>query len=93
MFRTLSGFREGWHSNSPFRDIGVTLGQQSSKLEKPVLLLYGDSHEHLTFQPFPKFRPYLHAIEVFGYPDIKAIEISVDPSARKPFRVTRIFAP
>lgn len=93
MFSPLSGFSKGWHSMSPFRDIGVTLGQQSSKLEKPVLLLYGDSHEFKSFQPFPKYRPFLHAIEVFGYPDIKAIEISVDPDARKPFRVTRIIAP
>ncbi len=93
MFRSLSGFREGWHSMSPFRDIGVTLGKQSSALKKPVLLLYGDSHEHKVFQPFRTYRPYLHAIEVYGHPDLKAIEISVRPDARKPFSVSRVFSP
>lgn len=93
MFRSLSGFREGWHAMSPFRDIGITLGKQSSALKKPVLLLYGDSHEHKVFQPFKKHRPYLHAIEVYGHPDIKAIEIAVRPKAKRPFQVERVFTP
>lgn len=93
MFTPLSGFSKGWWPMSPFFDIGVTLGQQSSALEKPVLLLYGDSHEFKSFQPFPKHRPYLHAIEVYGHPDIKAIEIGVRPDARKPFQVERTFNP
>ncbi|MFK7838075.1 MAG: hypothetical protein AB8B60_17835 [Sulfitobacter sp.] len=93
MFVPLSGFREGWHPMSPFRDIGITLGKQSSALEKPVLLLYGDSHVHKVFQPFAKYRPFLHAIEVYGYPDIKAIEVGVRPNAKKPFQVERVFNP
>lgn len=91
MFAPLSGFRNGWHSMSPYRDIGVTLGKQSSALEKPVLLLYGDSHEHKVFQPFQKHRPYLYAIEVYGNPDVKAIEIGVRPSVKHPFQVERVF--
>ena len=93
MFIPTGGFQNGWWPNSPFRDIGVTLGQQSSALEKPVLLLYGDSHVHKDFKPFPKHRPFLHAIEVFGYPDIKAIEITVDPTRKKPFRVSKELSP
>ncbi len=93
MFTPLSGFHKGWHRMSPYRDIGILLGQKSSAMEKPVLLLYGDSHQHKVFQPFPKYRPYLHAIEVYGFPDIKAIEIAVDPTARKPFTVSRVISP
>ena len=93
MYNPISGFRKGWWPQSPFRDIGVILGKRSSVLKKPVLLLYGDSHEHKVFQPFPEKRPYLHAIEVFGYPDIKAIEIAVRPTAEHPFSVTRVFEP
>ncbi len=93
MFKSLSGFRDGWWPMSPFRDIGITLGKQSSALKKPVLLLYGDSHEHKVFQPFKKYRPYLYAIEVFGHPDIKAIEVGVRPQSSRPFRVEKVFNP
>lgn len=93
MFFETDGFRNGWLDHSPFYDMGVTLGQQSSAFEKPVLLLYGDSHQFKSFQPFPKHRPFLHAMEVYGFPDIKAIEIAVDPNARRPFRVSRVISP
>ena len=93
MFIPQSGFGNGWWSWSPFRVMGVTLGQLSSEHEKPVLLLYGDSHQHKAFQPFPDHRPFLHAIEVYGHPDIKAIEIAVRPGADEPFRVSRTLSP
>ena len=93
MFQPLSGFKKGWWPHSPFREIGLTIGRRSSALKKPVLLVYGDSHVHKAFQPFPEIRPYFHAIEVYGYPDIKAIEIAVQPDAKNPFTVTRVFEP
>ena len=34
--------------------------------------------------------PYLHVIQNFGYPDIKAIEIEVNPSKKIPFNVIKI---
>lgn len=88
-----AGFTRGWRRTSPYRDIGVMLGQRSSAFGKPVLLLYGDSHVQKTFQPFPKARPWLHAIEVFGYPDIKAIEIAIRPGSDTPFTVSQQFEP
>jgi len=93
MFRAVSGFSRGWLPWSPYRDIGVMLGTRSSAWKKPVLLLYGDSHDFKSFQPFPEIRPYLYAIEVYGDPDIKAIEISVRPGASEPFSVTDVFEP
>ena len=93
MFVPTSGFQNGWWASSPFRGIGVTLGKRSSALKKPVLLLYGDSHQHKAFQPFPEHRPYLHAIEVYGHPGIKAIEIAIRPDARTPFEVSKVLNP
>ncbi len=93
MFRPQSGFFRDWQRWSPYRDIGVLLGKRSSAWEKPVLLLYGDSHKHKAFQPFPDLRPYLYAIQIYGEPDIKAIEIAVRPESDSPFSVSRVFDP
>ena len=95
MFYPQAGFTEGWGwwKNSPFRKVAFAISRGSQKFGKPVLLLYGDSHEHKVFKPFPEPRPFWHAIEVHGHPDLKAIEISVTPNARKPFKVTRIIEP
>lgn len=90
MFLGISGFRNGWRGHSPFRDIGVTLGRVSLEYGKPVLLLFGDSHVQRSFKPNPRGWPNLHAIEVFGHPDIKAIEIAVRPNARRPFVVSKV---
>ena len=40
----------------------------------------------------PEKYPFINAIEVFGYPDIKAIEVEVDPSKKTPFNVIKIIS-
>lgn len=73
-----------------YHRFGSALLELSNKYQKPVLILFGDSHEFRVFQPMKKKYPFVHAIEVFGYPDIKAIEIEVDPFNQTPFYVTDI---
>ena len=70
-----------------FRNFSNALNQLSNKYEKPVLILFGDSHRFRTFQPSPKKYPFISAIEVYAWPNLKAIEIEVDVSQKKPFRV------
>ena len=92
--RPCPGFHKGWHRMSPYRDIGILLGQKSSAMGKSrFCCCTGTVISIKCFKPFPKYRPYLHAIEVYGFPDIKAIEIAVDPTARKPFTVSRVISP
>ena len=77
----------------PFREIGESIKKNSLIFKKPVLLLHGDTHNHRTYQPFKKNYPYLHAIETYGSPDIKAIEIAIKPKSKNPFKVERVFNP
>lgn len=74
----------------PFLKFSQALYELSNKYNKPILILFGDSHVFRTFQPHKEKYPLLHAIEVFGYPDVKAIEIEVDLSERVPFKVINI---
>ena len=83
----------GRADRSPFHEIGLAIGKYSSKLEKPVLLLHGDSHIHEIYQPFKKSHPYLHVIQVYGHPHLAAIEIAVRPGSKRPFQVDRVFSP
>ena len=76
----------------PYRDIARALRYHSSELKKPVLLLHGDNHDHRIYQPF-KNHHYFYAIEVYGSPDVKAIEIKVRPEFKLPFKVERVFSP
>ena len=77
----------------PYREIGKSIQKNSSDFQKPVLLLHGDTHIHRTYRPFKKNYPYLHAIETYGSPDIKAIEIIIQPKSKYPFKVERVFNP
>ena len=77
----------------PHKDIVKSLANHSSEFNKPVLLLYGDSHDHKAYQPFKKLFPNLYAIEVFGTPDIKAIEIAIRPKMKNPFKVVQVYDP
>jgi len=74
----------------PFRSFSNALNQLSNKYEKPVLILFGDSHQFRAFQPSQIKYPFISAIEVFGWPDVKAIEIEVDASKKTPFNVVEI---
>jgi hypothetical protein len=82
-----------WTSPAPhFHRFSNALYELSNKHEKPVLVLFGDSHMFRVFQPMPEKYPLINAIEVFGYPDLKAIEVEVDPSKKTPFNVIKIIS-
>ncbi len=68
----------------------ISLYEISNKYQKPLLILYGDSHEFKDFQPMPKEYPFIYAIENYGDPDIKALMIEVDASKNKPFYVVKV---
>lgn len=88
LFRTLFG-SPNYKFKLPYRDIGRTIQKLSSEFKKPVLLLHGDTHFHRITKPLKNF-PYLHVIETFGNPNIKAIEIAVQPKSKNPFKVKQI---
>tara|TARA_B100000212_G_scaffold339588_1_gene318339 strand:+ start:572 stop:1642 length:1071 start_codon:yes stop_codon:yes gene_type:complete len=78
--------------NIPFlyEKFAYTLFNLSNKYKKPVLLLHGDIHRFKAYQPMKSKYPFLHVIQNFGYPDIKAIEIEINPSKKIPFNITKI---
>ena len=91
LFRTLFGSPD-YKFKLPYRDIGATIQKLSSDFKKPLLLLHGDTHFHRITRPLKNF-PYLHVIETFGSPNIKAIEITVQPKSKNPFKVKQIINP
>ena len=91
LFRTLFGGPD-YKFKLPYRDIGRSIQKLSSEFKKPVLLLHGDTHFHRITKPLKNF-PYLHVIETFGSPNIKAIEIAVRPKSKIPFKVKQIINP
>jgi len=70
---------EGWLSSSGHRAFGEALVAGAAGFEKPVLLIFGDSHTFRVFRPFPLSAPNLTALEVFGASDMHAVEVTVDP--------------
>jgi hypothetical protein len=76
----------------PFKNFSNVLNQLSNKYKKPVLILFGDSHVFKTFKPSPRKYPFINAIEVYGWPDLKAIKVKVDVSQETPFRVIKIIS-
>lgn len=76
----------------PFQNFSNVLNQLSNKYKKPVLLLFGDGHVFKSFKPSPKKYPFIDAISVYGWPDLKAIKVEVDVSQETPFRVIQIIS-
>ncbi len=79
MFR--DGFdpdRETFAPTSGFKQFGEVLVMRAQSFVKPVLLLFGDSHEFRIFQPFPRRASNLTALEVYGSEHMHAVEITVD---------------
>ena len=73
-----------------YRKFANALSELSNKYNKPVLSLNGDRHKFEAYQPMKGKYPFLHVIQNFGYPDLKAIKIEVDISKEKPFNVIKI---
>jgi len=60
------GHPEAFTLFSPYRDFGHTLKRLAARFERPVLLIYGDSHSFIT------------ALQVFGERDMHAVRVMID---------------
>lgn len=76
----------------PYKNFSNVLNQLSNKYKRPVLILHGGNHAFKTYKPSPKKYPFIDAINVFGWPDVKAIKVEVDVSQKTPFKVTEIIS-
>ena len=77
--------RETFARASGFKGFGEALITKARSFRKPVLLLFGDSHEFRIFRPFPRSAGNLTAVEVYGGEYMHAVEIAVDPDAAAVF--------
>ncbi len=94
MFR--DGFdpeEESFARVSGFKDFGETLVAKAQSFGKPVLLLFGDSHEFRIFHPFPRSAGNLTAVEVYGAEHMHAVEVTVDPDKAAVFTVKPVQNP
>jgi hypothetical protein len=80
-FPAWSGFRNS---------VGDTLLPLAHEWGKPVLLIHGDGHQYHFDQPFKlnkKTISNLTRLEVPGASDVRAVRVTVDPSAEAMFAV------
>lgn len=84
---------ERFLSHSGFANVGQTLVRLAKAYGKPVLLVYGDSHQFRVLRPFPKTAPNITALEVFGEKDMHAVEVSVDLAESFPFAFRPVLNP
>ncbi len=75
-----------WLRHSGFRTFGKALRKRAGDFDKPVLLIFGDSHRHRVFRPFPKKAPNVTALEVFGADEMHAVEVSAHRAPGMPLR-------
>jgi hypothetical protein len=84
---------ERWLRHSGFARFGSTLQRVAQAYGKPVLLVFGDSHVHRVFRPFPERAPNVTAVEVFGARDMHAVEITVDTETSGVFSIAPLLNP
>jgi hypothetical protein len=77
--------RNGWKRKSGFARIAPAFRDAAAAFGKPVLLVFGDSHVHRVFRPFPKSAPNVTALEVFGAEDMHAVKVTVNTADPAPF--------
>ena len=76
-----------------FKRFGELLIRRSAEYKKPVLLVFGDSHNFRIFHPFPQRAPNVTALEVYGAGHMHAVEVSVDTNEDAVFGFKSIFNP
>lgn len=92
------GFGPPWDSeaflrHSGFAAFGETLIWQATVFDRPVLLIYGDSHKFRMFRPFPKKGPNIMALETFGAKNMHAVRVLVTPDDLFPFAIQPFINP
>lgn len=85
--------RERWRGASGFARIGPALRDAAFAFGGPVLLIHGDGHVFGLDRPFRRTAPNLFAVEVFGAPDMHAVEITADPARPEIFSFAPILNP
>ena len=70
------GGNRKWLRHSGFRNFGKALQKAAKDFDKPILLVFGDSHRHRVFKPFPKKAANVTALEVFGAKEMHAVEVT-----------------
>ncbi|MDV7143708.1 hypothetical protein R3X27_13560 [Tropicimonas sp. TH_r6] len=84
---------EGYLRHSGFKAFAEALWAEANAFNKPVLLMYGDSHTFRMFRPFPKKAPTIMALETFGSANMHAVEVHVRPNEAFPFAVQPLINP
>lgn len=84
---------QSFPSNSGFAKFAQALNRNAVAFEKPVLLIFGDSHTFRIFRPFPTTAPNITALEVYGAKNMHAVEVSVDTDDPVTFGFRPIFNP
>ena len=85
--------RERWRGASGFARIGPALRDAALAFGKPVLLIHGDGHVFGFDRPLRRTAPNLFALEVFGAPDMHAVEITADPARPEIFSFAPLLNP
>ncbi|MDX2156051.1 MAG: hypothetical protein SFW09_06015 [Hyphomicrobiaceae bacterium] len=70
--------RDGHLTHSGFTNVAELLVREANAFARPVLLIYGDSHNFRVHTPFRKRAPKLLALEVFGADQMHAVEVGID---------------
>jgi hypothetical protein len=84
---------EGYLRHSGFRAFASTLMKEANAFNKPVLLLYGDSHVFRMFRPFPQKAPTVMALETFGSKNMHAVQVHVSSDDAFPFAIQPLVNP
>ena len=79
--------------DSGFENVGKAIVEKAKEFAKPVLLVFGDSHKHRIFRPFPDEAPNIKAVEVYGKKQMHGVKIEVDTDAVDPFTIFTVVNP
>lgn len=80
-----------------FHDVRALIGMLGDEFGKPVLLVHGDHHQFVVDRPYlPKIarKPGAHItrLQTFGWPDAKAIKITIDTARSDMFTYQPVFS-
>ena len=79
-----------------FAEVRTLIGQLGEVFKKPVLLVHGDHHQFIIDRPYlPRVQigpgGNITRLQTYGWPDAKAVKISVDTSTESVFSFQPIF--
>jgi Calcineurin-like phosphoesterase len=80
-------------AHSGFRNVAEALLREALAFARPVLLIYGDSHNFRVHTPFRRRAPGLLALEVFGADQMHAVEVTLDTNDPAVFSFRPVWNP